>query len=218
MSPKEKLSRYALDVSRFAGTSSHELALVVHLETETQRAIEAQEFEANKKTGNLPAPTNALMSMVEPYDWSTSKPWDEYAKNIDVLERCDASLGVPAGEVAKRIVSELHPKNWEVIFWIGAWLQVVDEKADAEVQRQQMLRKLEQAKMDRSKAATDAANAKHCKMAKVQAYAIEEWALNKAKYKGNRTQFAKCYVEVIQEEFGIEVAQKTIHATWLKGR
>jgi hypothetical protein len=217
MIEKKKPSRYVLDYTKFAETPAYELAVVVHRETEAQRATEARAFKAQH--GDIPPPTNALlMGLLGPYNSSAPTPWSEYTKSFDVLERCRAELGVPLGDVAKRIALELRPENWEVIFWMGTWLQALDQKSNIEFQFQEHKNEIERAKRERSESAVNAAHASHAKDAEAKAYVLQEWALHKQRFKGNRTSFAKTYVEVILSKFNHEVAMKTIHAIWLKGR
>jgi hypothetical protein len=217
MNGLRKLTRKALDVSLLEGTPSHDLAVVVHRETEALRAIEAQEFQASVQRGDIHPPTNALQAVAGPYDASAYREWGEYAKRLEVLDRCHEALGIPAGVVATRIALELRPENAEVLYWIGAWLTAMDQKFDVEVQWRMHQAEIEKARIDRSRAAADAAMASHAKHAKAKEYVRAEWALYKTKFKNNRTKFAETYVEVLQEEFKIEVKLRTIHAVWLKG-
>jgi hypothetical protein len=217
MSAKTKLNRNALDVARFVGGPSYDLAVVVHRETEAQRGIDALAFRAQH--GDRPQPTNPLVALVttEPYDRSAYKSWDDYAKNFDVLLRCSESLGGSLGDVAKRIALELQPENSEALFWMATWLQALDHADDLKSQMAEQNEAIERAKSERRKAAVDAANASHAPHAAAREYVVSEWALHKGKFGGNRTKFATQYVEVILSEFKLTVAARTIHATWLKG-
>lgn len=215
MIAKKKPNPYALDVTQFVDSPSYELAVVVHRVTEALRALEALAFR--EKHGPWQPSTNALMAAVGTYDWSASKPWGEYAESFDVLERCRAELGVPLGEVAKRIALELRPENWEVIYWKGTWLQALDQAANVKWQMHLQTQAIERAKKKQRQDAIDAANAKHKDHTEAKEFVLSQWQLYRDSYKGNRTKFAKRYVEVIKEELGLEVAHRTISAEWLKG-
>ena len=207
-----------LDVTKFVGSPSYELAVVVHRETEALRKLDALEFQAKHGSVGLPAIAPPGLLSGGPYDSSQFEHWGEYANNFALLMRCGEALGAPIGEVAKRIALELLPENAEIFFWMGSWLQALDQKLDIEFQFREQTGQIEEAKRKRSKAASDAAIKKNEEHAKAEAYVLAEWALRKAKFKGNRTKFAEAYVEVIRHELRIEVAMKTIHAVWLKGR
>ena len=216
MSAKRKPNPNVLDVTRFADSPSYELAVVVHRETEAQRAIEAQAFKAQH--GEIPLPTNALLALVaKSPDGSVYEPWGEYAMSIDVLRRCGEALGITMGEVAKRIALELLPDNAEPMFWMASWMLVLDKALGLEERMEELSGEIEQAKEKRRQAAIDAAKTKHEHHSEAKDYVLSGWQLYKASYKGNRTKFAKRYVELIEEEFGLEVAQRTISGDWLKG-
>ena len=128
------LDKTELDVSRFVGSPSYELAVVVHRETEARRTLDALEFR--EKHGEAAQEANVFPGLLghDPYDASKFCHWGEYATSLDVLMRCRETLGEPIGDVVKRIAVELRPDNAETIFWMGAWLETLNEKSDVEVQ------------------------------------------------------------------------------------
>lgn len=216
MSEKKKPNRYALDATKFADTPAYELAVVVHRETEAQRAIEAQAFKA--KHGDIPPPTNALMmGLVGPYDRSAHKTWGEYATSLDVLERCRAELGLPTGDVAKRIALELQPENWEVLFWMANWLKEIDRYANVKWQMHLQTQAIEQANAIKRQQAADAANAKNAKYRKAEEYCQDEWKTYAEKFGHDKDKFARAYVEVVEDTFKFTPKTRTIVDTWLKG-
>lgn len=215
MNTWKKLGANVLDLTKFAGHPSLKLAAVVHRETEAQRARELRALQ--EQHGPAQPPLNALMSSFDPEYWCRTKSWWEYAKDLSVLERCSNELELPVGEVARKIAMELDPGNAEAMYWMGTWLLTLDEKTDIEFQLKVRQSEIRVAQEARSKSAREAARALHEPHAKAKAYVRADWALHKEKFKGNRTAFAKNYVEVIQEEFQISVAQRTISADWLKG-
>ena len=213
MIAKKKPNPYALDVTRFVDSPSHALAVLVHRETEALRTSEAQAFKA--KHGDIRPSTNAFLWPPELFDSSKTRDWGDYAKSFDVLERCCAELGVPLGGVAKRIALELRPENWEVMFWMGTWLNALDHAADIKAQLYEQTQAIEQAKKKQSQVAINRANQKHKHHAKAKAFVLEEWTLHKNAYEGNRTAFATAYVRRIWHEMGIKVALKTVSVNWL---
>lgn len=48
-----------------------------------------------------------------------------------------------------------------------------------------------------------------------EAWIVNEWNENKAKYKHNKSEFARDYVPRIEKEFGITVRERTITGKWL---
>lgn len=215
MSAKKRPNPNALDVSRFVGTPSYELSVVAHRETEAQRTIEALAFRAQH--GDIPPPQNALSLIVEPYDRSAYKPWGEYAKSFDVLERCREVLGGSLGDVAKRIALELRPENAEALFWMATWLQALDHADDIKAQMHDQIQSIEKAKEKARQDRRSGGLAKHKEMAKAEAFVLAEWALHKDAYDGNRTDFARHYVGRIWNELGIPVKHRTIAVNWLGG-
>ena len=186
MSAKRKPNPNVLDVTRFADSPSYELAVVVHRETEAQRAIEAQAFIAQH--GDIPPATNALQALLnKPPDGSVYKPWGEYAMSFDVLRRCSEALGITEGKVAKRIALEFLPDNAEPMFWMAEWLLVLDEALDLEERMEELSGEIKQAKEKRRQAAIAAAKEKHEDHSKAKDYVLSGWQLYSASYKGNRT-------------------------------
>jgi hypothetical protein len=211
---KSDPSLYALDVSRFADSPAYELAVVVHRETEAQRAIEARTFKAEH--GDVPWPRTILQALTGPYDRSAEKPWSEYANDFHVLERCRVALGVSTlGVIAERIRVELHPENWEVFFWMAAWLQEVDVTGNLQARMHKLTQAIEREREKQRRDRADGGFAKHQKTAKAKAFVLREWALHKDAYAGNRTAFATDYARRIKNEMVIDVAVKTIAVNWL---
>jgi len=214
MSAQEKPNRYALDVSRFADTTSYELAVLVHRVTEAERTIEKKRFEG--KHGPFQPPKGALAAARNrPDEWSASKDWGEFAKTFSVLEACRVELGVSLGEVARRIALELRPANAEVIFWIGKWSQSVEQKSDIELQLQQHTSEIEQAKEKERQARRRGGLAKNEDMVKAKEFVLAEWTRNKDAYGGNRSAFGRVYVVRILKELDLVVKHRTISVNWL---
>ncbi len=215
MSAKRKPNPYALDVTRFIDSPSYELALLVHQETEAQRAIDALAFRAQH--GNIPPPSNALMLGVGLYDLSAFKPWGEYAKSFDVLERCGTALGLPLGDVAKRISVELQPDNWEVIFWMGTWLQALDQATNIKAQMREQTQAIEREKEKRRQDRRSGGLAKNKEKAKAKEFVRAEWALHQHAYDRNKRAFARHYVGRILHELGVEVTHDFVSVKCLRG-
>lgn len=217
MSARKKSNPNALTIANFEGSPAYELAVVVHRETEAQRAIDAQAFRAQH--GDRPQPTNPLMALVttEPHDLSAYKPWDDYAESFDVLERCRHALGGSLGDVAKRIALELQPKNVKAMFWMATWLQALDHADNLKAQMREQTQAFNQAKEKERQDRRSGGLAKHEEMARAKAFVLAEWGLHKAAYEGNRSEFARHYVGRLVYELGIRVKHKTIAVNWLGG-
>lgn len=216
MSGKKKRSNpSALDIAHFFGTPSYELAVVVHRETEAQRTIEALEFRA--KHGDQPQPTNALMALAstEPYDLSGYRPWGEYAKSFDVLERCREELGGSPGDVAKRIALELQPENSEVIFWMANWLLALDEAFDSKAEMQELTATLEKSRRENSVKGAESMHERQ--YGKAKRFVQAEWKTLKPAFEGNKSAFARQYVPKVSSQFDLIITHKTIATSWLKG-
>jgi hypothetical protein len=48
-----------------------------------------------------------------------------------------------------------------------------------------------------------------------RAFVQEEWAKHRADYENNKSDFARTYVALIRNKFGLEVTEKTIRESWL---
>ena len=210
MSAKRKPNPNVLDATQFADSPAYDLAVVVHRETEAERAIEAQTFKDH------PPPTNAIQALLAPPHGSSDfKPWGEYVKSYDVLERCGAALGLPLGVIATRISLELRPENWEVIFWMGTWLRVVDQANDLKAQMREQVETIERSKRDKAVNGAERMHEKNYGAAK--RFIQKEWANLRRAFEENKSAFARQYVPKVHSQFGLVITHKTIASSWLKG-
>lgn len=202
----------ALQISRFEDSPTYELAEVVHRETEIARAVAAAQF---KEQYGEPKSFNLLSSSPGAYDPTTFTPWFTYL-DFEVLNRCASALSISLGVLLGRIVKELRPDNWESLFWQGAYYRERDARIDIESQSEDQAEKFEAQKLEIAKAGGDARHKKHYGGAK--AFVLNEWTLNQASYKRNKTKFAVDYVRRIKHEFGKDISHATISDSWLKGQ
>jgi hypothetical protein len=207
----------ALDVAQFHATHSHDLAVVVHRETEAARAADVAKLEAEH--GEFMPNQNLLMALTRPASWCASTNWSEYLTD-ETLRRCAAVLKISTGALLKRIVSELHPANWEVLFWRGAWHRQVEESSlevvDLEMRLEEQAEKFEAQKRANAKAGGHASHEKEYGSAK--AFVLAEWTKHKDSYGGNKTAFARHYVLKVKAECDRVVTQRTIANSWLAGQ
>ena len=202
----------ALKVGLFENSPTYELAEVVHRETEIARAIAAAQF---KEQYGEPKSFNLLSSSPGAYDPTTFASWSNYL-DFEVLGRCANTLSISIGALLGRIVEELHPNNWELLFWQGAYYREMDARIDTEIRSEDQAEKFEAQKLEIAKAGGDARHKKHYGGPK--AFVLNEWTANQASYKRNKTKFAVDYVRRIKHEFGKDVSHATISDSWLKGR
>lgn len=205
-------SASTLQISQFEGSPTYELAVVVDRETAMARAVAAAQF---KEQFGEPEFINLLSSTPGSYDPSTFTPWFHYLE-FEVLTRCASTLTISVGELLDRIVEELRPENWQLLFWQGAYFRAVEAQTDTEIQLQDQVEKFEAQKLEIAKAGGDARHKKH--YAEIKSFVLYEWALHHASYKRNKTKFAADYVRRIKHEFGKDVSHATISDSWLKGQ
>ena len=199
-----------IDIERFEGSMTHELAKVVHSETEIERAADTLAFK--QKHGDVPDSKNAFSLL--PRDQSRSKPWFTYLTD-SVLDRCEHALGIDTGDLLMRIVKELNPDNWEALFWRGSWHKLAC-KSQADTQRL-LRRQAERYELQRQKFARAGGVARHAPLRDAKVFVIQQWSQNREAYEGNKAAFARDYVGRIKNEFDRDVTHKTIAAVWLKG-
>jgi len=203
----------ALDVARYENSPAYELAVVVHRETEVERAAEALAFRL--KHGDTPVRVNALAALALPFDRSKARPWSEYL-TFAVVDRCAVALDITAGVLLGGVVSHLHPDDWETLFWQGAYLRATDACVDAEMQLEDMAAKFTAQKLANAAAG---GNERHQRRyGKPKNFVLSEWALHRDQYKGNKTKFAKDYARRVKHEFCQDIADSTIADSWLKGK
>ena len=206
----------ALVVARFLGTSSHELAFVVHRETEIKRAAQAARLHVEH--GEFMPHQNLLAIPVRPVDWCSYVQWTEYLTD-EVIARAALALKISKGALLGRIVSELRPDDWETLFWRGSWHQLVEESSseivELEMQLEEQAEKFKAQKLTNAKAGGDASHDIQYGIAK--AFVRSEWATHKNLHDGNKSAFARKYVEKVRSECDRVVTHKTIASSWLKG-
>lgn len=207
----------ALDVAHYVGSPAHPLAVVVHRETEVERAAASLAFR--QEHGDTPVQTNALAALLVPFDHNKSRPWFEYL-TFAVVDRCAVALDITAGALLGRVVSDLHPANWEMLFWQGAYHRAIEDSSlelvDAEMKLEEQAERFEAQRQANAKAGGHASHARQ--YGKAKAFVLAEWAMHKGLHGGNRAAFARVYVDRVKRECGAVVTHKTIASIWLKGQ
>jgi hypothetical protein len=206
-------SAAALSVARFEGSPTYGLAEVVHRETEIARAVAAAKYK--EQFGDEPEFINAFSPHPGSFDRSKSTPWFEYL-DIQVLDRCADALKISVDSLLDRIVKELQPDNWEVLFWQRAYYRAIESGLDAKVQMKKLTAKFEAQKLANAKAGGHASNEKQ--YGKAKEFVCAEWAVHKGLYDGNKSAFARAYVDRVRRECDVKVTHKTIASSWLEGR
>lgn len=209
----------SLDIARYENSPAYELAVVVHRETEVERAAEALAFRL--KLGDTPVPTNALAAAALglPFDPSKARPWFDYLTS-EVVDRCAVALDITDGVLLGRVVSDLRPPNWEMLFWQGAYYRAIEdlnlEIVDAEMKLEEQAERFEAQKQANAKAGGDASH--ESQYGKAKAFVLAEWAMHKGLHGGNKSQFARKYVGEVLKTCDRVVTHKTIATSWLKGQ
>jgi len=205
-----------LDAARFDATSSHQLALVLHRETEAARKAQAAQLVIEH--GEFMPVQNLLMIKRRPAEWCADIHWTEYLTD-EVLGRCAAALTVSKGVILERIVSEFRPENWEVLFWRGAWYGELEDSTleiiDLEFRLKGQAQKLEAQRRAIAKAGGHASH--ESQYGKAKAFVRAEWKEQRELYGGNKSAFARIYVDRARKEYDTVVTNKTIASVWLKG-
>lgn len=123
------LDTVSLDAEQFKDApGTYALALVVRDEAEAQRA-------SDRANGVQRAEALTLRQLViDPASlerWASRKPWYEYLAAFSVLERCAGKLDLSLPETIERIAKEIHPPNWQTLYWMHAYLKAIhDHKTD----------------------------------------------------------------------------------------
>ena len=207
----------ALDVVRFKGLPAHALAVVVHKETEAERAAASLAFRLEH--GDTPVQLNALAPLLPPFDRNESRSWSEYL-SLPVVVRCAEALKISGSALLGRIIDELYPSNWEALWWQGEYHRAVEESSREIVETQMRLE--EQANKFAAKTlaiATAGGKARSKKRyGEVKAYVLLEWTLKRDEYNKNKTKFAKDYARMVKNQVGLDIADSTITDSWLKGK
>ena len=110
----------SLDAEQFKHhPNTYALALVISEEVEAQRVVEG---------GRRPADNNYLKQLLlDPSVFSrvaNRKLWHEFVTEFELLQRCGERLNLGLLDLIERIHREIHPPNWQTLFWMHAWLKV----------------------------------------------------------------------------------------------
>ncbi len=57
------------------------------------------------------------------------KKWHELVADLKLLQRCARRLGLPLPQTVERVYKELSPPNWEMLFWMHAFVETLQESA-----------------------------------------------------------------------------------------
>lgn len=145
----------SLDSERFKKIpKTYVLATAVREETEAQRVDEGGSTKG--AAGHTLAQVMSAGFMFAPAD---EKHWFEFLTDRAVLQRCSAKLNIGLVPLIARITDELQPPNWEVFFWMRAFLQQTAKAIDASTVAEE--RAKEFATEERSRFAKRAANMGH---------------------------------------------------------
>jgi hypothetical protein len=52
------------------------------------------------------------------------KHWHEFITEFKLLQRCGDRLNLGLLDLIERIYKQIHPPNWQTLFWMHAWLKV----------------------------------------------------------------------------------------------
>lgn len=74
------------------------------------------------------------------------------------------------------------------------------------------------AKALNSAAAADRARSRHEATESARAWVLREWGANAGAYERNKSAFAADYVLRCKRELGVQIRERTIRETWLKGK
>ena len=207
----------ALDVARYENSPDYELAVVVHRETELERAAASLAFRLEH--GDVPVLRNALAGPQPPFDRNKSMPWSEYL-SVPVVIRCAEALEISCSVFLTRIVRGFYPGNWEALYWQGEYHHAIEESSLAIVEVEMRLEE-QAARFEAQKVANAAegGNRRHKKYyGEAKAFVVSEWALHRDAYKKNKTKFAKDYARMVKHQFKLDIADSTISDSWLKGK
>ena len=110
----------SLDAEQFKDDpKTYELARIVSEEVEAQRMV-----EGGRRLENI----NYLKQLtLEPdvfFRVANRKRWYEFITEFELLARCAERLPLGVLDLIERIYKEIHPPNWETLYWMSAWLKV----------------------------------------------------------------------------------------------
>ena len=167
--------------------------------------------------------TNALLTLAMSKEQlsqeiakAATAPWYVLLKNILVVRRCAHRAGLQEGDFLERVVFELVPPNWEVLFWIAEWHKLLSSQdAPQELKAATMET---HARAERAAWGSLGGKAKHQEASLQKQWVRDEWVKHGAsQYGGNKTEFARVYVKLGLEKFGRQFAETTIAVAWLRG-
>lgn len=213
-----ELDSVSLDAEQFnEGLGTYALAKVVSEEMDAQRDIENVRagIEVRKFVGSQRVGFTRISDFLNPEALAASlnrKPWYEFLTTFDALRRCANRLGLSVPDTIKRISTEIHPPNWQTLFWMRAFLgEVRNRSAEvAEVTGDFNKRVQDEAVRIVSEGAKKAAGARHAENRDMRAEAI-------AWYKARRDTLSK---DAAAEQIAgkvLPVKFRTVR-DWLKGQ
>ena len=123
-----ELDTVSLDAEQFSDDPGiYALAKVVSEEMDAQRDIQSVRagIEVRKFVGSQRVGYTRISDFLKP-ELLTARldrePWYAFLTNLDALRRCAERLGLSVPDAIKRISTEIHPPNWQTLFWMRAFL------------------------------------------------------------------------------------------------
>lgn len=208
-------------ISRFAGSPrlSPE-ALGLSPDDAAVAAVIAQEAEserARRRSGAPESATNSPGSLLGgEWDYYDTIAWDELIQSTEALDRCAAQTGLSRVQVLRFAAEKCHPRNLWALFWMAAYLEVLQVTTLDPIFFEQATRAVEEsAAVARQKLAASGGAGRGAKFEPARDWVIEEWVREGAKWDTKKL-FAETYQERIKIKFGVTVSWRQIADVWLQ--
>lgn len=144
------------------------------------------------------------------------KHWFEFLTDGELVMECCKGLNVSEIGFLGQCLDKLHPPNWETLFWKRAYIQTAATGAPSNAMQEIFLE--EEKKQWKKTMASASAKKRHASSNAARDWVIKEWRdSGKVGHGGNKTDFARAFVPRVLRERGVEVTEKTIRESWLKG-
>lgn len=187
-----------------------QIADAIRIETERKRAEE----RAKEPPGGVPMGLLSVQS-----SRAAMLEWDVLLQDYEVVRQAAERAGTTRSEVVRVAREKCRPKHWRSVMWFSFNVELLDTLTSAQspdLQAAAHRFQLETEAKVRKATASSGGKARSEPYREPKQFVQDQWAKHRDAYENNKSDFARTYVRIVNQQFGIEVTERTVRESWLK--
>lgn len=190
----------------------YEIAIAIARVTEEVREKESykEELAGGTEMGLLGMRFNTA-------EW---RGWDVIIQDFEVVKAIALSAEASMSEVVRVARDKCRPRHWRSLMWFSFNVELLDpQKATPNsdlIEAAKLAQRAIEARVRKENAASGGF-ARSQKYADAKRWVQDEWREGRDDYQGNKSAFAREYVDLVNKKFDLKVDARTITESWLRG-